>query len=94
MKSVIVSTYCPSICHEVMGLDTIILFSFLNGQILQRLGSSLTHVCIPPAASFSTTANVVANSFLRNGYVFFFIYEFSVGHIYFSSVSVFYPALR
>ena len=30
MKSVNISTFYPSICHEVMGLDTIILFSFLS----------------------------------------------------------------
>ena len=36
IKSVTVSTFYPSICHEVMRLDAIILVSFLNVEISSR----------------------------------------------------------
>ena len=65
MKSVNISTFYPSICHEVMGLDTIILFSFLSVEFKPAFSLLIHHHQEALYFSLLSAIRVASSSYLR-----------------------------
>ena len=66
IKSVIVSTVSPSICHEVMGLVAMILvFWMLHFQLTFSLSASFTFVKRLFSSSLLSAIRVVSSAYLR-----------------------------
>ena len=77
IKSLIVSIVFPSICHEVMGLDTIHDLSFLNvesllsvirvvSSVYQRLLIFLPAILIPACATSSLAFHMIYSVYKLN----------------------------